>query len=1595
MTHHRFSPARALLLSAGVFALFFVLLASPTLAESFTFSGKITTPTGGLYADGGWVNMYNSTSGYGAGIDTDGSFIITGAQAGTYTLEVNIATSSVYASPATQQVTVTADVKGFSVKAAAPVLKGVLATPSGAPSAGCVNVHNSTWTINRNSCAGTDGAFKIGGLDAGKYTLEASPNSPSDYVTSEQNVTIDPSTTLDLGTVKFDAPFITGKVSLPDGTALSWNDDWNQRVHLSVDMWNSDYTINKHSDYDQNSTFKFGQVPAGTYTVHVNVWDTKLYTGSANVGVTVDTTALDVGTVRLTTPQLSGVIYEPDGTTPVSNANINIHSEDWTINQGSNSDSNGNYNIGGGLAAGTYRIEINPPQDRQDLSRIEGEIAITSALTAKNYTFSRASKFIKGAVKKSDDTPVACANVNANKRGGSGWAGTTTGSDGSFTLSVASGSWGVNVQPSNSWECAAADWVNSAQDAFVEFSEDTTEQTETVNFTVTKTTAKIKGTVKAKTGTALTNGSVNANAQLKDGRNFWTNGQIKADGTYTINLIGGKYRLDVWTQDRRLFADSVEVTVNDNETATVNFTMDAKLARITGTVTDKAGKALPNVRINGNRNCGTGGCSGWSDTTTDSNGTYELAASIGRWNLNVDTSQGNLPYVYSGQQKEITLTGETETIADVDFALTYADVTITGNVIDEDGKKFADFPGWAYARPLAVTEGNGWQEYGSPVNGGKFTIRAPSSLFSQAELGVHMGPNSQYTAVPATVTLTADAAISMDITVKKNDAAIVGQLLDASGLPLGKVNFRCEVFANTEGGNGWHGTQVNGDGSYEISLVAGTYRMGYHCDESSGVLNRPPQDDKVEVASGTRTERNLKVLVGNARIKVIVLQPNGKPVDRVWLWADNNKEMDDARRQGEEQESDENFRGPGDTKSPEEVFAYCSKAENEKECADFKLPPGSEGPGGCTDALACTKYCKENKNKCEADLNKDPTKDVAAKSVTASALRRKASLASLKLVRAQGETEDAGQDIFDNIISSGAETINGTGTISVMNGHKYTVGAGLPPDSNYIPPKMQSVNLTDANEASVTLTLQEADGKMSGFVRYNDKPVTQGWVGCWGEDGTNTGAEIRNGTYVLNYAFNSVLHCNANANDGSTFLHSDDTVVTIGEKKKTRQDFMLGKASYEIPQSLSESWDPTSPHVITLGDGTSINVPANAIATSGTVTVTANPTVSVQNEVTWRTTGYGYNFMATDADGKEISTFPSNITACFTYTDERLQEFGVAEDSLVPSFWDSASKAWKQPSNITQDKDSNTICVTTNHFSTYAVTGRGSKGKGGQLTQVMVKKAKNGVQQIVIGTGSKAKKITPFKGYKSGLSIATGNVKHAGQIILAVQSSGTNDATTLKMFSLKGKPLQTTKLWGAGYRDGGNVQAEDVTGDGYADAIAAPNSGTTAYVLNISTRKTHALKTGGNGRIIAQALDLLRRGDNQLVTAVGTTIKTFKYNSKKKSFAAFSFDTRKLAVRESSVERVTLQPSVGSISPTKVATGKKGTVTVTITGTNLGDGSRVLLGQSIAATKVKATGETKLVATFNKKDLTKNKKYTLTVINGDGGQVEYRSLKAK
>jgi len=146
------------------------------------------------------------------------------------------------------------------------------------------------------------------------------------------------------------------------------------------------------------------------------------------------------------------------------------------------------------------------------------------------------------------------------------------------------------------------------------------------------------------------------------------------------------------------------------------------------------------------------------------------------------------------------------------------------------------------------------------------------------------------------------------------------------------------------------------------------------------------------------------------------------------------------------------------------------------------------------------------------------------------------------------------------------------------------------------------------------------------------------------------------------------------------------------------------KSDYDLPEALTVQFDSTKPKVIELTDGTELNIPANALATSGNVTLSINPKTSLPSKKGDRPIWYGYEFSATNATSQTITSFNSDITISFPYTDAQLVKLGITADQLVPSYWDSTTGTWRQVGNVTIDTTNHLVVITTNHFTDYAIT---------------------------------------------------------------------------------------------------------------------------------------------------------------------------------------------------------------------------------------------------------------------------------------------------
>lgn len=1325
-------------------------------------------------------------------------------------------------------------------------------------------------------------------------------------------------------------------------------------------------------------------------------------------------------TFTLTTVQMRGKFKKADGTGV--RGGINVFNADFTQNVHSESDENGNYVLGG-LPAGTYTAQ---PMAGFDVTGLVAPDPIqvtltTNSVITQDFTFTAAAKTITGKVAKSDGSAVAGACVNANKMSGQGWASSNSDSSGNYTLSVSGGSWSVQVNP-----CAPqADWIYNGPQVMIDFAQDTTTESKTANFTVTTAGSSVAGTVTDQTGATVTSGSIDFRTQEGAG----THAEIASNGTYSARLTGGTYNVFFWSQTNAYSLPQTQVTLGDSESKTLNLVVQAKTAHIKGTVKDASSVAAPNVMVNAWEMTGPGGKPGsWGNARSGADGSFDMLVTPGTYGLNIGT-EPNSQYVWANpSQIQVTVPSATSTITPTDnsalnFVVSKADATITGK-LTAGGQALNNAPLCVYARPVGA-----FNQSCNPVQpNGTFSIKVSSAGGTSFEMGCFSPPNMPFSCPQAVaVTIVANGTVTKDLDLTMNNSSIVGQLYDQSGFPLTNCeSFRGgRVFADNPGGNGAHYEgEIGTDCKYKISLVAGVYFMNSFFPPESGAMNAPP-GAPVQVFNNQSVQKNIMVAKADASVTVKLLDQNGNGTQG-YIMVDNNEEINMSREGNVGP-------GPGDKKgksgadlgfgkkfpcnaNPDDfdaVIKCCSNTKNKEACAAFEVPdgpngcknlwscvqqcakdpqickdakqgdqnggpkpgegPGSfTGPGGCKSETECQKYCSDPAHFDECSKFKPPE---SAQSVVK---------ISSKGVRAKGESatsasKDKGPGGFDKgIHSSGPTDPQGNATIQVLSGHKYKVCAGLPPESNQMPPKCQTADLTTSKSASVVLQLRGADAQLSGTVKMPDgTAATRCFVHAWAEDGSFSGQPCSTGgTYKLNLTADTTWHYGADSMDGSKFYRSEEgtLVVTKGTKSYTK-NIELKEGNFEIPQPVTANGDCSSPLVLSMTNGAKITVPAGALSTSttGQCSCTATPTIDLISTKSNQPQGAGYTVDCRDENGAQVTKLNSSATVTVPYKLSASEEGTSVEDALKPVLFQSDTQSYKTVDSYTLDKTNDLITFSVEHFSAYTVSNSsGASSKSAALKTVTTSTAKKtGYSTIKVGS----KSVTPFN-CRGSLSYATKSVN--GTQLIAV---GTTCNAKLKVYntSLKlkkqlsvGSPVNT-------------VSFADVTSDGKADIVVAPASGSKVLVVQPGSKyKTSSVSAPASGKLTAAAIDFRGSGIPQLVAGVVANgragkLTVYKYKSGRFSATSSSYASY-LSGSGGTISLSVPKPKISALSK-KTFASTSTRAKFPVTGKNFTPDTSALVGTVGGKVTFKSTK--KIEVTFDASQLGAGS-YTLKLTNPGG-----------
>lgn len=997
----------------------------------------------------------------------------------------------------------------------------------------------------------------------------------------------------------------------------------------------------------------------------------------------------------------------------------------------------------------------------------------------------------------------------------------------------------------------------------------------------------VSGTVRYDNGNPITTG---ADIFLnKRGGGGGVNAQVGVDGTYSVSVSGGDWDMNInpgWEQNGPRQVDWVYIgqpqsisfsSDSSIESRTANFTVVKTNAVVKGRILKANDQPMTNASVELRTGDGPG-----SSTGINPDGTFSINAVAGSYKLNVWFDQSNPDLAQLSFPERNLTVAENQTLDVGTLYMGQKTSKIVGRVTLENGTPIANVSVNCWVR-----SGFGWGR-ATTNSSGDYTLWVSSGTW---ECNLDQGSNSTFIPLqsgqPSQYTVAENQTVTANtILVQVADAQLSVRLVDANGNALSSFGY---AFARKKGVGFGPGSEFGAginQGVATIPLLGGaTYIVGVHTppDQSSYLLE---SEAEVVVNQGDQKAVTLKMIAPDAKIEIILQDQFGQQL--------TNVEGDvNAGTEGGASWHNARIKPNGTASIPvrggKQYFVGYYFQGN----SDFIQTPPSQAPFVVPANSTVTKVL---------------TVFRADSRVSATLLDPSGNPVTFGFVWCSNRRSMEGKINADTensqMIDSGSEARNGQASIGLIAG-TYECGAGsIPGQANYMPPESTEVTITPTKPASITLQYRQADATLTGSVTLPDgsSPLF-GWCHAWNRDGGFSGGEIRDG--LLSIPLSSevtpwLVGCDTHSEAG--FFRSDEKSVLISQKGNVTQNFTLEKKAWNVPQGLTEQFDATVQKTLTLPDGTTMTIPANALATSGNVTLIASPNINLYYTSDTKPVNFAWDFSALDANNQLIESFNSNVNICIPYDQEVLIDDGFNEDDLVAKYYDTTSGVWKLPTGVSQDKDADVVCFSVNHFTNFALASGGAAG----ATDANIIATPNGAggPQVVI-TDETGKVLNTFFAYaktlRVGIQAVSADVNGDGRMEI-ITAAGAGAGPQIRVFNDQGQLLHQFFAYGSGLRMGVNLAVGDVDNDGVADIVTTPMAGAGPQIRIFEAdgqvkNQFFAYTSTFRGGVSVAIGDVNADGVNEIVSspdsAAGPQIRVFDENGNAISqFFAYATNVR-------------------------------------------------------------------------------------------------------
>ncbi|OQX21513.1 MAG: hypothetical protein BWK80_33125, partial [Desulfobacteraceae bacterium IS3] len=424
-----------------------------------------------------------------------------------------------------------------------------------------------------------------------------------------------------------------------------------------------------------------------------------------------------------------------------------------------------------------------------------------------------------------------------------------------------------------------AAWISPAPQEVI-FSEDMTEETQTLNIALSTAEGRLLGAIFYSIDNPLTSASGPNTAveiELVGAENrFSSRVNPDAQGKFSFPVPAGLYEISLWldpeTYPQYDSPASQTFRISKGEKIeNFNFYLIPMNATVRGSVvTTLEGKGIPGVRVAAWESEAEGD---WYVAETDMFGNYRFSLSAGNW-----TIKPLIPGIYNDISKEIELESLKEVKLDP-FNIDNNRTKIAGTVTDENGKLLEDAEAIVYARSEAASNpvAESW------VVKGRFVITVPNEK-------VYIGlPGNKYCFAGDREILYQTGDV-LSFKLKENKTFIHGKIADSSGKAV--TGIKGHLIATSADQPGlWQSADINPtDGSFKIPAGKGLWSVAYNL-ETKDYLPYPTAPISVDIpAEGATTEKNITLIsLMTRKIRGWVQDEEGKPVSNVEVWGKSNR----------------------------------------------------------------------------------------------------------------------------------------------------------------------------------------------------------------------------------------------------------------------------------------------------------------------------------------------------------------------------------------------------------------------------------------------------------------------------------------------------------------------------------------------------------------------------------------------------------------------------------------------------------------------------------------------------------------------------------